>query len=177
MPNLNLKKIIFILSVYVFASSCTYENPINISGLYIGLEEICWTDSSGGKTCWTDSEHLNYKWYYRSKLKIKGDSAFLDQSPISVSFGDTLTGVSDPGFYYYKGTYSIKDSLLNINLTETYCDYCGELSEINPDGSKTRIFRTKQYEGKMTPNGIIIQNYLYKQSAGDERLKSEYRTY
>jgi hypothetical protein len=90
--------------------------------LYIGLDEIAGQISLGNKDCFNDPENPKYKWYYQNKPKIKGDNVFLDQSPVSIFLTDTLSGVSDGGFFYYKGTYTNKDSLITINLKEIYCD-------------------------------------------------------
>ena len=99
----------------------------SVNGIYKGLEEICWTDSTGRKECFIDPTNSESKWYHLGILKIKGDSAFLDQNPVSINNEDTSYSASDGGFYYYKGTTNIKDSVVSISLEEVLCDYCASV--------------------------------------------------
>jgi len=94
-------------------------------------------------------------------FKKKGDSVYLDQSPISIYKTDTSFSASDGGFYHYSGTLISSDTTIEISLKETSCDYCGELMKKKADGTLEREYRTKKYLGKLTDKGIIINKYLF----------------
>ena len=151
------------------------QKDSSLNGVYAGLEEMCWTDSTGKKDCYTDPARPKRKWYHLGYLKIKGDSAFLDQNPVNIGAKrDTLWSSSDGAFYYYSGTVQRRDTSILINLKELFCDYCGVPVEIKPDGSKEVIKRTKQLKGRSTDKGILIDGYLYARTTEKERLISEH---
>lgn len=145
-----------------------------VDGTYIGVEEKCYTDSNGKKECYTDSSKPKWKWYNLCKLKIKGDSVFLDQSPIAIYRKDTSFSTSDGGFYYYSGTLSKVDTAMNIKLTELYCDYCGVQMKRSADGTRQRVKRTKQWTAKILKEGIVINGYLLRKIKLEEDLNSEH---
>ncbi len=163
----------FFIWTLLFQSSCKTksENSIKVAainkdtsfnklnGLYVGLEEM---------GALIDPSKPKWKWYHLSYLKIKGDSVFLDQSPISIYKTDTSFSASDGGFYYYSGTLISSDTTVEINLKETSCDYCGELMKKNADGTLEREYRTKKYLGKLTDKGIIINGYLFTKTNKSE---------
>lgn len=146
------------------------QNAITIStdsfsqldGLYIGLEEI---------GTLIDPSKPELKWYHLSYLKIEGNSVSLDQRPISIYKKDTAFSTSDGGFYYYSGTLIPTDTTLEINLTESSCDYCGEIMKKNADGTLTRQFRIKRYLGKLTNDGILINGYLFTKTNNNGQLE------
>jgi hypothetical protein len=153
----------------------TLRKDTSLNGMYVGLEEMCWTDSTGKKDCYSDPARPKRKWYHLGYLKIKGDSAFLDQNPVNIGIKkDTLWSASDGAFYYYSGTVQKSDTTISINLKELFCDYCGVPVKIKPDGSKEVIKRTKQLKGRLSDKGIIIDGYLYALTIEKESLTSEH---
>lgn len=156
-------------------SSTSQQNDTSLNGLYAGLEEMCWTDSNGKKDCYIDPARPKRKWYHIGYLKIKSDSAFLDQSPINIGTKkDTLWFASDGAFYYYSGTIQKSDTTILFNLKELFCDYCGVPVKTKPDGTQEVIKRTKQLKGRLTGKGIIIDGYLYGRTTEKEGLISEH---
>ena len=158
------------LLIFIFNSTFA-QKPLN--GLYIGVEEIYSTDETGKKTISKDSERPNHFLYYLSELKLKGDSAFLDQSSVSIYKNDTIFSASDGGFFYYSGTFTKTDTSISINLIEVFCTYCGELFEKDSNGKYNKVKRTKQYLGKITDEGIHINGFLFKISLSQKILLSE----
>ena len=151
------------------------DNDISLCGAYAGLEEMCWTDSNGKKKCYIDPATPERKWYHLGYLKIRDDSVFLDQNPIHIGENnDTLWSASDGAFYYYSGICERKDSIVEFNLKELFCDYCPHEIKIKPDGTREIIKRTKQLKGYITDKGIIINGYLYARMKNDEDLISEH---
>lgn len=71
-----------------------------------------------------DPAKPKYKWYHLSELTIKGDSVFLEQSPVAIFNKDTIFSASDGGFYYYAGTVQLFKGQTVADLTLTTCDYC-----------------------------------------------------
>jgi hypothetical protein len=122
-----LKNAILTFIAYYFCS-VTYGQG-KLDATYVGLEEMCYTDSTGIKDCYTDPSNPKWKWYHLSFLKLKGDSVFMQQNPIAIHKKDTTFSASDGGFYYYSGTFSSSDTALVINLKEISCDYCGKLTK------------------------------------------------
>jgi hypothetical protein len=156
-------------------AATTQQKDTSLNGLYAGLEEMCWTDSTGKKDCYIDPARPKRKWYHLGYLKIKGDSAFLDQNPVNIgSKKDTLWSSSDGAFYYYSGTIQKNDTTVLFNLKELFCDYCGIPVKIKPDGTQEVSKRTKQLKGRLTDKGIVIDGYLYVRTTEKESLTSEH---
>ena len=150
------------------------QKDTSLNGLYVGLEEMCYTDSTGKKDCYGDPANPKWKWFHLGYMKIKGDSVFLDQNPISIYKKDTSFSASDGAFFYYKGTLEKSDTTILINLKELFCDYCGIPVKVKPDGTQEVIKRTKQFKGRLIDKGIIIDGYLYARTAEKESLISEH---
>src|SRR4051794_16141805 len=89
----------------------TFQQDTSLNGVYIGLEELPFR---------VDPAKPKWKWFHLSYLKIKGDSVFLDQSPVSIYKKDTSFSASDGGFYYYSGKLFKVDTTLTINLKEIF---------------------------------------------------------
>ena len=141
---------------------------------YIGTEKICMQQTKKDSCDNSDNENSKWKWYHLSILKIKGDSVFLDQSPISIYKKDTSYSASDGAFFYYRGTISkITDTTFTINLTEIYCDYCATRFKKLPDGSRERIYRTKTFSCRQTNDGFWANEIFFKRTAVSETLTSE----
>ena len=158
---------------FCFTFSLIYGQT-SLDGTYLGVEEKCYVDKEGKKDCYTDPSNPKWKWYNLSKMKIKGDSVFLDQSPIAIYKRDTSFSASDGGFYYYSGRLTKVDTVVNIQLTELYCDYCGVQVEQLPDGTTKIAKRTKQWTAKITSRGILINGYLFRKTITQEDLMSEH---
>lgn len=147
----------------------------NFDKTFVGTEKICWQKTKKDSCDNSDNFNPKWKWYRLNILKIKGDSVFLDQSPISIYKKDTSYSASDGAFFYYHGTLTkITDSTFSINLTEIFCDYCGELVEKQKDGTMKRVYRTKNYLCKLTKNGFWANDILYKQTNNKDNLISEH---
>ena len=163
----------FLIYLVVVSFNLLYGQS-SFDGVYIGLDEMCWTDSLGHKDCYSDPSRPKYKWYHLTTLKIKGDSVFVDQNPISIFKEDTLHSASDGAFYYYTGIITNKtDSIFTIDLTELFCDYCGELMQKQNDGTYKRILRKKQLKVMISSSEILINNYAFKKIDRFKRLISE----
>ena len=119
-----------------------------------------------------DENNPNDIWYNKYKLKIIGDSVFVDRSAIFKRGKETFSSASDGGFYFYKGIVHKENNKKIIELEEYDCDYCPKLvvkeGEIPP--------KPKILIGEITKNGIKIENILFKDIEYSEfRLQSEYR--
>lgn len=154
-----MKKILFIIVICYFPLISIAQTSLN--GFYIGLEEMCSTDSAGVKECYTDPGHPERKWYHLTQMTIHGDSIFWDQSPISVHKNDTLHSASDGGFFYYKGVFNRNKDLLTINFTEISCDYCATEMITQSDGTTAKVKKTRQLVATVTNKGILINGYLF----------------
>ncbi|MFT3679055.1 MAG: hypothetical protein QM791_02210 [Ferruginibacter sp.] len=147
--------------------SIANKTDTSLNGLYTGLEYMGTSTDPVYPGKVFKSFHLGY-------LKIKGDSVFLDQNPIFVYRKDTSYSASDGGFYYYSGMLTKTDTTVLFNLKELFCDYCGELFETKPDGTKQAVKRIKQLKGRITHDGFLIDGYLYKRTGRNEELISEH---
>ena len=190
MSNIKLNYTAFILVLFTCLycktkfndknTDSSYFAPISLkdtslNGLYIGLEEMCETDSTGKKNCYNDPAQPNRKWYHFTYLKLKGDSVFVDQSPINIGpKNDTMWSASDGEFYYYSGTFEKKDSTLKLNLIELFCDYCGVPVQKKPDGTYEAIKIKKSLNGKLINNGFNINGYVFSKKANVDTLISEH---
>jgi hypothetical protein len=166
-----MKKNILLIPMILFFRIAFGQNPIE--GTYIGLEKICWRNSKKDSCINTLEFDKKSKWYHLCILKIKADSVFLDQKPIKIYKTDTSYSTSDGAFYYYSGALIKRETILEINLTELFCTYCGHLSKKQADETYKRIKRTKQYFGKLTDKGIVINNFLFKKIDKKQSLVSE----
>lgn len=181
MTTMNLSSSILILIIHFFAACSTtpsqkknetsslvnVRQDTNLNGTYLGVEEICYALKDGTKECYTDDDNPKRKWYHLTYIKIKGDSVFVDQSPINIYKKDTAYSASDGGFYYYRG--KMKDSLINLELS--YCDYCAIPAEDSPNAY---LFpNTKRYPFTSTTGGLLINGYLFKRTNSKEQLMSE----
>jgi hypothetical protein len=166
-----MKKLLFFFSAIFFYFSISGQKVID--GTYEGLEKICWEISKNGECNNNDNEKPNWKWYHLNRLKIIGDSCFLDQSPVKIYRKDTSFSASDGGFLYFSGRLKRTDSTITLNLQELFCDYTGHFQEKQADGTYKRIKRTKQYVGSLTDSGIVINKFLYEKVDYGEYLISE----
>ena len=168
-----MKQTFLILFAILFATFSFGQSKID--NAYVGTEKICWKQTGKNSCDNTDNENPKWKWYHLNILKIKGDSVFLDQSPILIYKKDTTFSASDGAFYYYHGKLTqLTDTTFSIRLTEIFCDYCGEPVEKQKDGTMKRVYRTKTYLCKKTKNGFWANDILYKQVINKGNLISEH---
>ena len=118
---------------------------------YVGLEN---TYRYLGK------EHPKYTCYHLTHLAIKGDSIFVYQNPVAIYKKDTLWGVSDGAFYYWKGTATADDSNVIIDLKMTDCDYCAVPLDATLQEKRTH----KHLIGKWFHGGIILNSHYFRPS-------------
>jgi hypothetical protein len=168
-PNM---KILLSLIIALFTGHVAFSQ-INIDGTYTGLEKICWRKSKTGECLNSLKSNPQRKWYHENMLKIQGDSAFLDQNPISIYEKDTAYSASDGAFYYYKGIVTKTDTTIVVNLSLLFCDYCSEMIEIQSDGSSKKVMQTKTLFGNITEKGIVFGNFLYKKTTSEYKFVSE----
>jgi len=143
----------------------------HIDSIFLGFQEMCWTNDKGKKECYTDPTRPKRKWYHETTIAFSGDSVFVKQSPVSISTKDTLYSASDGGFYYYIGTViRNNESVLTINLIETYCDYCGIVKEKQEDGTYKVVKRTKTFIATISTNGLTINRQQFRQPRNGEIL-------
>lgn len=138
-----------------------------LNGLYVGFEYkgISADPAYPGKV---------FKLYHKGYIKIRGDSAFLDQGPVFVHGEDTISSASDGGFYYYSGLLKRNNDTVTLSLKELFCDYCGVFTETKPDGTKEVVKRTRIIKGLLTEKGIVIDSSVYKKAEKMEDLVSEH---
>ena len=104
-----------ILTLFIFSFSINAFGQLKAKGTFIGLIPI---EGYG------DPANPQYKWYHLSELTIRGDSVFLEQSPVTFFKKDTIFSASDGGFYYYRGTLETYKGKTVALMTLTNCDYC-----------------------------------------------------
>lgn len=85
------------------------------TGTFIGLEEM---------KNYSDPTAPKFKWFHLSTITFKGDSVFLEQSPIAIYKTDTIFSASDGGFYSYAGTIGKYEGKPFLDLKLKSCDYC-----------------------------------------------------
>lgn len=139
----------------------------SLNGNYLGLVEMCTITKDGTKECYADDAEPERKWYHLTQIKIKGDSAYADQSPINIYKNDTSYSASDGAFYYYKG--KVKDNVIDLELS--YCDYCAISADDNTNPH--RFPKIKQYTFKQTTKGLLIDGYSFKRVVSNGQLVSE----
>lgn len=146
----------------------TVQKDPTFDGLYEGLEYM---------GIITDPAYpgIKFKAFHVGRLKIRGDSAFLDQNPIFVHKTDTSFSASDGGFYYYSGTFQKIDHTILFSLKEMHCDYCRVPIKTNINGDREISQRTKTLKGAVTGKGLLINGFLYVKTAKTEILRSEQR--
>lgn len=174
MPTDSNMKQIFLLFIAILITTLSIGQS-KFDNTYIGTEKICWQRIKKDSCDNTLNFNRKWKWYHLNILKIKGDSVFLDQSPISIYKKDTSFSASDGAFYYYHGIVTKQtDTTFYINLTEIFCDYCGELVEKQKDGTTKRVYRTKTYLCKLTKDGFWANDIFYKKTKSKDNLISEH---
>jgi len=154
-----------LLLLACFCSSVAIVSAQNIAeGYYIGMIEMCSIDSSGTKECYTDPADPRRKWYHLTKIKLSGDSIFVDQSPVGVRKRDTVYSASDGGFYYYRGTISKKQGGWRIHLKMVSCDYCTLRYRRLPNGDREVISNSKEWIATFHDQQLEINGNYFRRS-------------
>jgi hypothetical protein len=164
---------IFLALIFINCNSVT--NPID--GTYSGLEKLCWSTDENGNCVNTIEQDPGFNWYHENTIKVKGDSVFLDQNPLSISIKDhkKIFSASDGGFYYYKGTITQKGNLYYFNFKQLYCDYCPEEIIKQPDGTYKKGEKeiTKQLIGKIVKGKLVIEGNIYAKIKQKHPMRGE----
>lgn len=147
---------------FSFGFICKVVSAQAIDSVYVGLLEICWTDKDGVKECFLDPGRPKWKWYHYTVIKFSKDSVFVEQTPVMILKKDTLFSSSDGGFYFYTGSFSKKGTILLIDLVETYCDYCGVLTELKEDGTRAVVQRRKKIEAIFKSKKLSIDGQTFR---------------
>lgn len=130
-----------------------------VSGCFVGLEEMCWNEGKK-KECYLDPSKPKEKWYHLTYIHIEGDSVLVNQYPIGIYKRDTVYSSSDGAFYFYRGKITVQGENLSFNLNMTHCDYCA----IPADSAYREKWKHKTLTGQLSPQGIMINGYLFKPS-------------
>jgi hypothetical protein len=162
-----MKKYMILIPLLVIFITGHCQKPPD--GLYAGLERIVVIDAMGKPSDYIDPAKPLWKWYHLTYIKVKGDSVFLDQSPISLFKRDTSYSASDGGFYYYSGKICSSGDSIILNLKQLYCDYCA----IRANGADSSGKFVKQLKGKFTKAGFFLNGFLFKKILDKKILLSE----
>ena len=135
----------------IFSISKSYGQTLK-DGFYVGLEDMLSISPDKPKL----------RWYHLTRLTIKGDSVWVNQSPISIHNRDTVWSSSDGGFYSYKGKITVNGNRFVINLKMTKCDYCA----VPIDTLRLEKFNHKFMSGLITGDGMKIEGHFYWQTEG-----------
>ena len=166
MPKLGVVIVLSLLPFSLFSQN-------SLDGIYEGVLPKYWTLENGKEVLWKDDEHPKHFWYSLISIKIKGDSLFWDDSPVSIYKKDTLYSASDGGFHYYRGTFLETDSGLTLNFRELFCDYCGIPRKKDSTGKLALVTREKSFFAKIVEAGLIINGMLFKKTKKTFKLRSE----
>src|SRR5688500_15562378 len=105
----------YILAIFVIVLITQVFGQFRPKRTFIGLAEM---------KKYSDPAKAKYKLYHLSEITLKGDSIFLEQSPVAIYNKDTIFSVSDGGFYSYAGTLKEYKGKTVADLTLISCDYC-----------------------------------------------------
>ena len=105
----------YFLTVLITFQFLAAFGQIKPKGTFIGLERM---------KNYRDAKKPEYTWYHLSKLTFKGDSVFLEQSPVAIYKNDTSFSASDGGFYSYSGKIQNYKGKAVASLRLLSCDYC-----------------------------------------------------
>ncbi len=128
------------------------------SGLYKGLERMCWTNDKGKIECYDAPR----KWYHENLLLIDKDSFFIYKVPVQIIGKKKIYSASDGAFYYYFGRTQQTDTGSMVNLTMNNCDYCGRRIKIDTaTGFMYPVAKVESYKVTTIPMGVKIGNVSY----------------
>ena len=165
------------ITVYFFCWSISIAPTFaqTPGGIYIGYEEMCRTDSAGVKHCYGDeqaeemSENIQPqpkgRWYRCNRLRIAGDSLWLEQYPrLITDAGDTLASASDGGFYNRRGEFFTQNDRLMVRMRIVSCRYCGVPVQRNPvSGTMEPVpWPEEIYPVRFVDNELIIGEVRYR---------------
>ncbi|WPV66328.1 hypothetical protein [Chitinophaga sp. LS1] len=149
---------IFLIGFSSFKSFSQVE-----SGLYKGLERMCWTDDKGKHECFDAPR----KWYHENLLLIDKDSFFIYKIPVQIVGKKKMYSASDGAFYYYLGKIQKTDTGSIVNLIMNNCDYCGQRIKIDTaTGFIFPLAEMESYKVRIIPKGMKIGNVSYYKERG-----------
>ncbi|HEX6429614.1 MAG TPA: hypothetical protein VF008_18105 [Niastella sp.] len=135
------------------------------SGLYKGLERMCWTNDKGKPECYDAPR----KWYHENLLLIDKDSFFIYKVPVQIVGNKKIYSASDGAFYYYFGKTQQTDTGSIVNLIMNNCDYCGHRIKMDTaTGFMFPVAEVESYKVTTIPNGMKIGNVSYYKETGKE---------
>ncbi|MFT3911411.1 MAG: hypothetical protein QM737_18455 [Ferruginibacter sp.] len=166
------KLFLFILCYVSFIIALAQSKP---QGVFFGLEDMCWKDSTSERYANNRLEKEERKYYRLSYIKIINDSVFLDQSAASIINGkDTFCSGSDWVYHYYSGIIKSTGNLWEINLVELPCDLCNKYFEKQGNGAYQRVLRKKIFSGYFVSSDLILNGDVFSKKQVDHFWISEY---
>ena len=122
-----------------------------------------------------------YKWYHLSELTFKGDSVFLEQSPVAIFKKDTIFSASDGGFYSYRGTLETYKAKIIASLALANCDYCPFqvvrftppkiINDVDTSSVATTDTTIAREEPKQIENsGLKYKTYILEKTKSDREI-------
>jgi hypothetical protein len=152
----------FILIIFLVGLSPVKSLSQAESGLYKGLERMCWTNNKGKVECYDAPR----KWYHENTLLIDKDSLFIFKVPVQKVGNKIFYSASDGAFYYLFGTIQQIDTGTIVRLTMNNCDYCAqEITIDTATGFMYPVPKVENFKLTVVPNGIKIGNTVYSKIA------------
>ena len=135
------------------------------SGLYKGVERMCWKDDKGKVHCYDAPR----KWYHENLLLIDNDSFFIYKVPVQIVGKKKIYSASDGAFYYYFGTATQTETGTIVSLITNNCDYCGHIVKIDTaTGFMYPVNKVEKYKLTKSPGVLKIGNVVYSKTTGKE---------
>jgi hypothetical protein len=171
-PNMT-KTVLTIFTILILAQSFGQVKP---KGTFVGLEEI---------KGYSDPTNPKHKWYHLSVLTFKGDSVFLEKSPIALYKKDTIYSASDGGFYSYSGIIQFYQGMTIATLTLLKCDYCPlQIVRFTPpkivadtDSIETKAADTTNGKSILSENPYIKFKNLILEKISDNEIRIDKNIY
>lgn len=160
-----LKMKIILTLIFVELSTLNLFSQVE-SGLYKGLERMCWTNDKGKVQCYDEPR----KWYHENLLLIDKDSFFIYKVPFQLIGNEKLYSSADGAFYYYLGSIRQTDTGSIVKLTMNNCDYCGLRIKIDTlTGFMYPIADVESYKVTIIPMGLKIGTVSYYKESDKEK--------
>jgi hypothetical protein len=154
-----------IITIFWVALSVSKSFSQVESGLYKGLERICWTNDKGKVECYDAPG----KWYHENLLLIDKDSFFIYKVPVQVVGKKKFYSASDGAFYYYFGMKQQTGTSSIVRLTMNNCDYCGHRIKIDTaTGFMYPVAKVENFKLSIIPKGIKIGTVSYYKTSNKE---------
>ena len=153
------KLFLFILLLFLIYPSFG-QSPLD--GHYQGVAPTTYDRLGGTERALADALPPGQVFYKVSYLKIKGNTAWLDNCSMAVLHGDTTYIKSDGIFEYFDGTFTQTDSVLHFHLHEVVVNYFEQTFRQDDHGMPILIRRENELVGKATEEGILIGSILFQ---------------